>query len=141
WTGAYVGINGGGVFGRSNWQEVQTGNFGVSGGLIGGTVGYNLETSSPLVIGEETDLGWTTVSGDTAVNCAPNCQTQSSWLATTRLRVGYAFDRLMPYLTGGLALGDIRAQLTGAPLGTESSARGGWVVGGGIEFAITGFVT
>ena len=37
WTGFYIGINGGGGFGSSNWDS--TGSRNVSGGLIGGTVG------------------------------------------------------------------------------------------------------
>ena len=36
WTGFYVGINGGGGWGRSQWDAVDT--FDLSGGLIGGTV-------------------------------------------------------------------------------------------------------
>ena len=39
WTGFYVGINGGGGWGRSKWDTVDT--FDLSGGLIGGTIGYN----------------------------------------------------------------------------------------------------
>jgi outer membrane immunogenic protein len=141
WTGAYIGVNGGGVFGRSVWEEVPTGNFNVSGGLVGGTVGYNFQASSPLVIGVEADLDWSKVSGNTANNCFPNCETQNSWLGTARLRFGYAFDRFMPYVTGGYAIGDIRAQLMGGPLGMESTTRANWVIGGGLEFVIAGPVT
>ncbi len=45
WTGFYVGINGGGAFGLSNWTSPPpaTGNFTVSGGLVGGTVGANYQ--------------------------------------------------------------------------------------------------
>ena len=39
WTGFYIGINGGGAWGDSKWDSV--GSFDVSGGMIGGTVGYN----------------------------------------------------------------------------------------------------
>ena len=39
WTGFYLGINGGGGWGRSQWDGID--RFDVSGGLIGGTVGYN----------------------------------------------------------------------------------------------------
>src|SRR3977135_109597 len=38
WTGFYLGINGGGGWGRSQWDGVD--RFDVSGGLIGGTIGY-----------------------------------------------------------------------------------------------------
>ena len=39
WTGFYVGINGGGGWGNSAWDT--TGGFDTSGGLVGGTIGYN----------------------------------------------------------------------------------------------------
>ena len=39
WTGFYVGINGGGAWGNSQWDGLN--KFDVSGGMIGGTIGYN----------------------------------------------------------------------------------------------------
>src|SRR5258708_32066975 len=39
WTGFYVGINGGGGWGRSQWDAVDT--FDLSGGLIGGITRLN----------------------------------------------------------------------------------------------------
>ena len=42
WTGFYIGINGGGGFGNSDW-DAATASSGrdTSGGLVGGTIGYN----------------------------------------------------------------------------------------------------
>ena len=40
WTGFYVGINGGGAWGNSQWDGLN--KFDVSGGMIGGTIGYNV---------------------------------------------------------------------------------------------------
>jgi outer membrane immunogenic protein len=47
WTGFYIGINGGGGFGRSEWNSAigSTGSFDVSGGLVGGTIGYNWQVN------------------------------------------------------------------------------------------------
>jgi outer membrane immunogenic protein len=42
----------------------------------------------------------------------------------------------MPYVTGGLAVGDIKATTPGAS-GIDTT-RTGWTVGGGVEFAIAG---
>ena len=53
-----------------------------------------------------------------------------------RGRIGYSFDRVMPYVTGGLAVGDIRAATPGLAGGTATNA--GWTLGGGIEFALPG---
>ena len=52
-----------------------------------------------------------------------------------RGRTGIAFDRFMPYVTGGLAVGDIRATAPGFPGGSQTNA--GWTVGGGLEYALT----
>ena len=42
----------------------------------------------------------------------------------------------MPFITGGLAVGDIKADLSGPGSTTETKA--GWTLGGGVEFAIAG---
>ena len=53
-----------------------------------------------------------------------------------RGRIGYSFDRVMPYVTGGLAVGDIRAATPGLAGGTSTNA--GWTLGGGVEVALPG---
>ena len=138
WSGFYIGINGGGGWGTSTWTT--GGSFNTSGGLIGGTVGYNYQMNQ-VVLGVEGDIDWANISGtrNAAGVCAFGCTTKDSWLATVRGRVGYAADRFMPYLTGGLALGDIKASLPGFTGGSTTNA--GWTIGGGIEFAIVGHWT
>jgi outer membrane immunogenic protein len=135
WTGAYVGINAGGGWGRSNFSGVPTtGGFNVSGGLVGGTAGYNWQVGQG-VFGVETDLDWTNFRG-TATCGAAVCETRSNWFGTTRGRIGYAFDRFLPYLTGGLAYGNIKAATTGFPGGSDTKL--GWTIGAGMEFALAG---
>jgi len=46
WTGFYLGINGGGAWGTSNWSS--TGDFDVSGGMIGGTIAISVFTAARL---------------------------------------------------------------------------------------------
>jgi len=138
WTGFYVGINGGGAWGSSSWDS--TGSFDLSGGMIGGTVGYNWQTG-PWVLGVEGDLDWASVKGSTnVITCTTaNCQTENTWLGTARGRVGYAFDRFMPYITGGLAFGGVDANQ--APFPGGSSTQVGWAVGAGLEFAVVNNIT
>jgi outer membrane immunogenic protein len=57
-------------------------------------------------------------------------------MSTVRGRVGYSFDRVMPYVTGGLAVGDINAAVPGLTGGSSTNA--GWTVGGGVEVALPG---
>ena len=136
WTGFYLGINGGGGWGRSQWDGID--HFDVSGGLIGGTVGYNWQINR-FVVGAEGDIDWSGIRGTTTVLCPPGCNTRNHWLATVRGRLGYAFDRFLPYLTGGLALGDINASVLGLPAGSNTNA--GWTLGGGVEFGLVSNVS
>ena len=43
----------------------------------------------------------------------------------------------MPYITGGLAVGDIKADARWRPARTTQT-KAGWTLGGGLEFAIAG---
>jgi outer membrane immunogenic protein len=135
WTGFYIGANGGGGWGRSWWRDNATGTD-LSGGLVGGTAGYNWQMGK-AVVGLEGDLDWARLQGTATSPLCPNgCSTSDTWLSTVRGRVGYSFDRIMPYVTGGLAVGDIRASVPGFAGGSSTNA--GWTVGGGIEFALPG---
>jgi outer membrane immunogenic protein len=132
WSGFYLGVNGGGAFGTSTWDTAGSRN--ITGGLVGGTIGYNYQITH-FVIGVEGDIDWASISGtNSTVTCPTGCKTGDSWLSTVRGRVGYAADRFLPYLTGGAAFGNIQATTAGL---TTSSTNAGWTVGGGVEFAIT----
>jgi outer membrane immunogenic protein len=131
WTGFYLGINGGAAWGHSSWTS--TGSFDTDGWMIGGTIGYNWQATS-WVFGIEGDLDWTNISGTTTTACVPGCTTKNSWLGTVRGRLGYAFDRFMPYVTAGAAFGDIRA--TQPPGFNSRETNAGWTAGGGLEFVI-----
>jgi outer membrane immunogenic protein len=133
WTGFYLGLNGGGGWGSSTWDR--TGSFDLSGGVIGGTAGFNWQTG-PAVFGLEGDMDWSGVSGTTAAGCAAGCTTKNDWLGTARGRAGYAFDRFLPYITGGLAFGDIRASTPGFAGASQTNL--GWTIGAGVEAAIVG---
>ncbi len=53
-----------------------------------------------------------------------------------RGRAGYAFGSVLPYVTGGLAVGDIKAAAPG--IGSASTTNAGWTVGAGLEVALPG---
>ena len=135
WTGFYLGINGGGGWGDSDWNGFGLGNK-PSGGMIGGTAGYNWQApGSPWVFGLEGDVDWTNIK-DTSACGGLICETRNNWFGTVRGRVGYAFDRFLPYFTGGLALGDVEARRTGFAGSKDTNA--GWTLGVGIEGVIAG---
>jgi outer membrane immunogenic protein len=135
WTGAYVGIYGGGGFGRSNFSApLASGGFDLSGAVAGGTLGYNYQMGQ-AVLGIEGDGGWSNIRGSST--CAGlSCETRNDWLATVRGRLGYAAGRFMPYVTGGAAFGNIKTSV--ATLGSTDTTRTGWTAGGGVEMHIAG---
>ena len=57
------------------------------------------------------------------------------WLATARMRIGYAYDRIVVYATGGA--GYVQLKSTTVDNVVSSSAHTAWVVGIGRESAIT----
>lgn len=132
WTGFYIGANAGYGFGKSDWNLV-----GVSpspkGFVGGGQIGYNYQMGS-FVFGLEADYDYSAMKGDAACG-ALTCTTKNTWLATGRGRIGYAFDRFLPYFTGGVAFGNVKAE---TPVFGASSSRTGYALGGGLEYAFLG---
>jgi len=143
WTGVYIGLNAGYAFGQSNWTSPlgSTGWFNVSGALAGGTIGGNYQIGQ-IVLGVEGDLDWQNVKGNmVGGNCTlpgavpASCKSASNWVGTFRGRVGYAFDRVLLYATGGGAFANIKAALNKLPW--ASSTELGWSSGFGVEVAMT----
>jgi outer membrane immunogenic protein len=105
--------------------------------MFGATLGYNWQTG-PTVFGVEGDIDWTNIRGSSPCG-ATSCETRNRWLSTVRGRLGYAMDRVMPYVTGGLAVGDIRTTVAG--VGNGNATKAGWTIGGGLEAALSGPLT
>lgn len=134
WSGFYGGLNAGYGWGSSKFTTDGS-NTSPEGALLGGTIGYNYQWGQ-TVFGVESDFDWNDARGSTACTLgAGTCRTKSDWLGTTRLRLGYAADRFMPYITGGAAYGNIKADVPG--LGSDSDTKLGWTVGAGAEYAFT----
>lgn len=140
WTGFYIGVSGGGGWGTSEhtFPGGTHGPFDTSGGLVGGTVGYNWQAGN-WVFGAEADFSWADIKGTTAGSPIPclggTCGTTIRDLGTARGRIGYAWDSALLYGTGGFAWGNVHGFETGFDSG--SSTNTGWTVGGGLEYGFT----
>lgn len=133
WSGFYVGINGGGGWGRASTDLTR--GFNTSGALAGGTAGYNVQLGQ-LVLGLEGDFDWSDIGGSSSANnCPAGCSVRDNWLGTGRGRVGYALGGFLPYVTGGVAVGDVKASATG--FSGMDSTQTGWTAGAGVEYGIT----
>ena len=173
WTGFYLGgfagytraqadpqLNLGGGFSQippviTNGLESRgSESFDFDGGELGGLLGFNYQVG-PVVLGLESAGGylWSRESRDTGPiifgEGVPPLDIRSSlkthYLLTIAPRIGIAFGRFLPYVTGGLALGDSEWSQTLLDLadpathagGRSSETNAGWMVGGGLEYIMT----
>ena len=119
WTGPYAGLNLG-----YEWGKVTNNVTEPSGIAGGGQIGYNWQLS-PFVFGLETDI-----QASAADDTFAPYKFSNPWFGTLRGRVGYAFNNVMFYGTGGLAFGELRATTFGL---SESHTTAGWTAGVGAE--------
>ncbi|RUT31452.1 porin family protein [Arsenicitalea aurantiaca] len=138
-----------------------------SGGFVGGAqIGYNHQWDQ-FVLGIEADIQGSTIDGRVSADAefledfllpegsalSFDAGSRLDWFATLRPRLGYAHDRFMVYVTGGLAWGQVTSSINGEfsigeddsesePFSvSETTQRIGWTVGGGIEYALLDNVT
>ena len=137
WSGAYIGLQGGAGTGTSNHTNnfgITSGNFTISGGLGGWTTGYNWQRDN-IVVGYEGDTSFGKIRGTSlAATCGAGCYTQINWISTYRARLGYAMGGVLPYVTGGLAVGTVKSGGTATAF-RDTDTKVGWVAGAGIELA------
>jgi outer membrane immunogenic protein len=142
WTGVYVGINGSYGWGTENWQYPQFGdnaNQSLSGGMVGGTLGWNFLQTGPFVFGLEGDFDWADINGSRVCpNTTYQCYANISDFGTLRGRAGYAVmgNHLLLFGTAGTAGALVKSSYTGSPLVSGASHMNwGWTVGAGAEYA------
>jgi outer membrane immunogenic protein len=162
WTGCYAGIQGGYGYGRSKQTSAGATNgvanvtagqditpwFNMIGGMGGGELGCNYQIGL-WVWGIEIDASSVAKEGQ-AQNIAPFTstwitKTSERWNASARVRLGYAQDKWLWYITGGAIWAgfdintsriDISAVVPASLVNIERRSRVGWVVGFGTEYAV-----
>lgn len=149
WTGFYVGGHmgyGEAGFGAGSNPLQDQGAFlpHSATGLIGGfQLGYNRQFANRVVLGIEADSTFTSPTDGPALarSLAP-FHTTIDYVGTVRGRIGYAFDRFMPYVTGGVAWGHTHINVNDGDGVTSLFPVGhyqaGWTAGLGLEYAVSG---
>jgi len=152
WQGAYIGLSAGYGWGDSEHFYDRNDNHGTaSQGLEGGlgslTLGYNHLVSPNFLIGVEGDLGFMDLGADDKVifdGHVWKSQFGGLW-GTVRARAGFLWgDRVHVYGTGGLAFMQVDEVGYGDAAGQTAWSRDfrtGWVLGGGLEYAINSRMT
>ncbi|OHV63853.1 hypothetical protein LCM4577_11130 [Mesorhizobium sp. LCM 4577] len=145
WTGGYLGLQAGYAWGNGHMDQIGGPGFvdpdpdGFLGGVYGG---YNYQMSNNIVIGAELDIVYTNVDGSGEIFGAPGFPSgfeateELNWSGAARLRLGYAVDRFLPYIAGGVAFGDVKIRSSeGGP--SFSDTFTGWTIGVGLDYAMT----
>ena len=104
----------------------------------GAQAGYNQQLPNKFVVGVEGDLDYSALEGKPSAAGSAATKARIDSLGTVRGRVGYAFDRVMPYVTGGYAGGNEKVT---SSTGNSSGWRNGYALGGGVDYAITNNVS
>lgn len=147
WTGAYVGAQLGYSWGDAdlNYNDPAIPLLRRSShdpdGFVGGIyLGYNYQLPNNIVLGVDADIAWS--GADSAFRTLPDAPRQTAmdvdYSAALRARLGFAVDRWMPYVAGGLAVS--RATFVYDMLLADAEITDtlvGWTLGGGVEFAAT----
>jgi outer membrane immunogenic protein len=137
WSGFYAGATAGYGWDRSQLCEPGLGcsdSYDITGLIGGGTLGYNWQTGGWL-FGFEGDISYAGIEGlgPSSAVCTSGCRTEVEWFATLRGRAGAAFDRLLLFVTGGLAAAHMEAGFVG--LSPAPTTKTGWTLGAGLEWA------
>lgn len=153
-SGSFSSGSGGGNYSGSQHTNA-------SGALGGVQLGYNQQYGS-LVLGLEADVSATSIKGSTSAtgsafssssgsgfgggSSALYASSRLNGIGTLRARLGFAADRALFYVTGGLAYGRIENSMTyavstpewsGAVSSSQSKWKTGWTLGAGMEYALT----
>ncbi len=151
----------GSILGSPNLVDAPSQGIDRSGEFAGGQIGYNWQQNR-LVFGVEADFQGAAIGGQAraaalvpgSINVVPDgitavsAQSNLDWFGTVRGRAGFTFDHMLIYATGGFAFGGTKDQASSSILfggdatPTLSTAkaeetRTGFVIGGGLEYALT----
>jgi outer membrane immunogenic protein len=173
WTGFYIGGNIGSAMANTDFSGTSTGtvkavpfqeSFSASrsqhGPLGGGQLGINYEFAPHWVAGAEADIDWSNIKGSVSA-CSTktgagvsDCATATGKIddfGTVRGRLGYVFDNLLVFGSGGFAWANETATVTETCNGTKcpktsnvfavnsgsySATPDGWAAGAGFEWRV-----
>lgn len=146
WTGNYLGVEAGYGWANSTYSDT-TNAFQASPnprGALGGIFsGYSYEFSNHIVVGLESDIGLSSIGASNVIGnfAFTPVGARETWSTTTRARIGYAFDRFLPYVAVGSTFANVSHSVSDTRFAnsgvTWSDIRSGISVAGGLDYAIT----
>ena len=148
WNGAYLGGQIGYGWGKSRFQGGDdTVNLKPDGFLGGLYAGYNYDLGNSVVLGIDGDITYNNLKDSAALvgeDIADGVTLESKlrWSGAVRARAGYAVDRFLPYIAGGVAFGSVKNTIAFSngeiPFGdARTKTHVGWTAGAGVDYAAT----
>lgn len=173
WTGFYAGAHGGYGFGDAdfagnaripgNWnsnivapvRNVLTGSKSIKGAFAGLHAGYLHQFNNNIVVGAEIEGNFSNIEGKRngsfpfgAGNGVLTQKANVNWFGSARAKLGYAFDRVLVYATGGVAYAGLTydsslsfATIDGNPASGHYAHKNdnkfGYTFGAGVAYAVT----
>ena len=154
WTGGYLGGQVGYGWGKSRFSSYddEDGPFALNtkpDGFLGGLyAGYNFDMGNNVVLGVDGDITYNNLKDSASIFDEDQVEVASiesklRWSGAVRARAGYAVDRFLPYIAGGVAFGSVKNSATG--IGdddniytvSQSKTLTGWTAGAGVDYAAT----
>jgi outer membrane immunogenic protein len=153
WSGIYVGGTVGAFSGEMTESDIMMDDtpipfepltFDLDALALGVVAGANMQMGN-LVLGVEADYNWVNAEA-----VADRSQTGDAFivsvnlkhLATLRARAGFAYENILFYATGGVAVAEAEGNVSdiyerGTYSYSDSQTFLGWVAGAGVEVAVT----
>lgn len=145
WSGPYIGAHAGYLWGEADvTYDGEDGGGDLDGFWGGALAGYNYQRDA-FVLGLEGDVGFGSAGGNGVVISPPPLPPHAhdytytmDWNAHLRARAGLAVDKLLFFVTGGLAAARHELGVEEQEYeGDDSQTHYGWTLGGGVEYAVT----
>jgi outer membrane immunogenic protein len=140
-------------FDKNALEPLGSKDLNTSGFEAGGLLGYNyqwnkwvfgLEAAAAYTWVDETnDTGPLAPAGSISRYSDLHTSFRTNYLITAGPRIGYAFCKWLPYVTGGLAASDVhfsqeivQSDIVFSEGGHKNDTKVGWMVGGGLQYAV-----
>lgn len=155
WNGAYLGGQIGYGWSKSNLDGINLDWHLKPKGFLGGIyAGYNYDLGDRVILGVDADVTFNRQKDDYSERLAffpgisqTDFESKLRWSGAVRARAGYAFDRFLPYIAGGVAFGSVKNtysrsmyfgdQLSSNETRSQSKTLTGWTIGAGVDYAAT----
>jgi outer membrane immunogenic protein len=143
WTGFYAGVVAGA--GRATTRHTHdvngatSGDARIDGKLFGVTYGFNWQ-SNAWVVGLEGDFSRSGIGGhhNSSTPFCPgggiDCVTDLRWFGTGRARLGFTWNRFLPFVTAGVAYGKVSGTITFPGFTQGDNWRAAFIYGAGAEW-------